>query len=198
MADTATEPANSQPPGHPLASSALDAVGCFATGCAAGGWNYSTSGHLQGLLETVDTAPTGYYEVAADGGLFAYTVPFHGSMGGIPLNKPVVGMAVDPLTGGYWEVASDGGIFAFTAPFYGSTGAVTLNAPIVGMLADPHRRLLAGGLRRRHLRLPAPFLGSMGGTPSTPPSSAWPTTRPPAATGWWPPTAASSRSQRRS
>ena len=48
------------------------------------------------------------------------------------LNKPVVGMAVDPATGGYWLVASDGGIFSFHAPFLGSTGNIVLNQPIVG------------------------------------------------------------------
>jgi hypothetical protein len=32
--------------------------------------------------------------VASDGGIFSYgDAQFHGSMGGIPLNKPVVGMA---------------------------------------------------------------------------------------------------------
>ena len=46
--------------------------------------------------------------------------PFHGSMGGAPLNAPVVGMAADPSTGGYWLVASDGGVFSFDAPFYGA------------------------------------------------------------------------------
>ena len=34
-------------------------------------------------------------------------------MGGIPLNKPVVGLASTPDNKGYWEVASDGGIFSF-------------------------------------------------------------------------------------
>ena len=51
--------------------------------------------------------------MASDGGLFAFTAPFHGSMGGQPLNKPIVGMAYDYVTGGYYEVASDGGLFAF-------------------------------------------------------------------------------------
>ena len=78
--------------------------------------------------------PTGgYYEIASDGGLFAFgDAPFFGSMGGQPLNKPIVGIA--PLSTGYYEVASDGGIFAFgNAPFIGSMGGQPLNAPIVAM-----------------------------------------------------------------
>ena len=36
----------------------------------------------------------GYWQVAADGGIFNFgTAPFLGSQGGKPLNKPVVGMA---------------------------------------------------------------------------------------------------------
>jgi len=59
-------------------------------------------------------------------------------MGGIPLNKPVVGMAATPTGKGYWEVASDGGIFSFgAAQFYGSMGGIPLNKPVVGMAADP-------------------------------------------------------------
>ena len=55
----------------------------------------------------------GYWEVASDGGLFAFNALFYGSMGGKPLNKPIVGMAATPDGGGYWQVATDGGIFAF-------------------------------------------------------------------------------------
>jgi hypothetical protein len=36
---------------------------------------------------------SGYWEVASDGGLFAFNAPFLGSTGGMPLNRPVVGMA---------------------------------------------------------------------------------------------------------
>jgi Glycosyl hydrolases family 43 len=84
-------------------------------------------------------APYGYYMVASDGGIFNYgNLPFCGSEGGQPLNKPVVGMAVTHDGGGYWEVASDGGIFTFgDANFYGSAGALPLNKPIVGMAATP-------------------------------------------------------------
>ncbi|HEY1990047.1 MAG TPA: hypothetical protein VGG43_11315 [Acidimicrobiales bacterium] len=82
----------------------------------------------------------GYYEVATDGGVFAFgTATFFGSMGGRPLNKPIVGMAATPDGKGYWLVAQDGGIFAFgDAGFYGSTGSLTLNNPIVGMAATPN------------------------------------------------------------
>ncbi|HEX3459347.1 MAG TPA: hypothetical protein VHT49_00465 [Acidimicrobiales bacterium] len=82
----------------------------------------------------------GYYDVATDGGVFAFgNSSFYGSMGGRPLNKPIVGMAATPDGKGYWLVAQDGGIFAFgDAGFYGSTGNLTLNKPIVGMAATPN------------------------------------------------------------
>ena len=107
---------------------------------------------------------SGYWLVAADGGVFAYNSPsngslgyngssanFLGSTGCLTLNQPVVGMAVfrDAIDvgantachtgpeppGGYWMVASDGGVFAFgDAPFLGSTGCIRLNSPVVGMV----------------------------------------------------------------
>ncbi len=80
--------------------------------------------------------PPGYWQVAADGGVFTFgAANFYGSTGSMRLNKPVVGMASTPDHGGYWIVASDGGIFAFgDAGFYGSTGSITLNKPIIGMI----------------------------------------------------------------
>ena len=77
-------------------------------------------------------ARTGYRFVASDGGVFNYGsgAPFLGSMGGQPLNKPIVGMAVMPAGDGYYLVASDGGIFNYgSAQFYGSTGSLHLNSP---------------------------------------------------------------------
>ncbi len=81
----------------------------------------------------------GYWVAAADGGIFSFgAAPFHGSMGGIALNRPIVGMAATPDGGGYWLVASDGGVFSFgTARFHGSMGGIALNRPIVGMAATP-------------------------------------------------------------
>jgi hypothetical protein len=111
--------------------------------------------------------PAGYWEGASDGGIFSFGEPFDGSVGGIPLTKPVVGMAFDPDTGGYWEVASDGGIFAFNAPFLGSMGGKPLAKPIVGMAFDPNTGgywevASDGGIFSFGN---APFEGSMGGQP---------------------------------
>ena len=125
-----------------------------------------TAGANQTLIEQAPVTASGYYEVASDGGLFAYHATFHGSMGGTPLNAPVVGMAYDRATGGYYEVATDGGLFAFNAPFYGSMGGAPLNKPVVGMAYDPTTGgywevASDGGV----FAFNAPFYGSMGGTP---------------------------------
>ena len=63
-------------------------------------------------------------------------------------------MAATPDGGGYWLVASDGGIFAFgDAGFHGSAGAHPAQPARRGHGRHPgRRRLLAGGLRRRHLQ----------------------------------------------
>jgi hypothetical protein len=92
-----------------------------------------------GLLDRFTYVPAGYWEVAADGGIFTFgTDQFYGSMGGKPLNAPMVGMADTPTGGGYWEVAADGGIFTFgNAQFHGSMGGKPLNRPVVGMADTP-------------------------------------------------------------
>ena len=111
----------------------------------------------------------GYYEVAADGGVFDYgTAAFHGSKGGQPLAAPIVGIASAPTGTGYWEVAADGGVFNYgSASFLGSMGGQHLNAPIVGMAATPtglgYREVAAdGGIFSYGA---ANFYGSMGGKP---------------------------------
>ncbi len=86
----------------------------------------------------VPTSP-GFWMVASDGGIFSFgDAQYHGSMGGKPLNEPIVGMAPTPDGDGYWEVASDGGIFSFgDAVFHGSEGGKPLNEPVVGMASTP-------------------------------------------------------------
>jgi hypothetical protein len=72
--------------------------------------------------------------VASDGGIFSRWAPFYGSLGGVHLALPIVGMASTATGQGYWSVASDGGVFSFgDAGFHGSTGGVHLAQPIVGM-----------------------------------------------------------------
>jgi hypothetical protein len=111
----------------------------------------------------------GYWLLSRDGGVFSFgTAAFHGSTGGMRLNRPVVGMAATPTGAGYWLVAGDGGIFSFgDAGFFGSTGALRLRAPVVGMVATPTGRgywLVAsdGGIFTFG---DAPFFGSTGGQP---------------------------------
>ena len=80
----------------------------------------------------------GYVMVGRDGGVFAFGVPFKGSLGGVKLAAPIVAAAETPDKNGYWIVARDGGVFAFgDAHFYGSLGSVRLAAPIATIVATP-------------------------------------------------------------
>ena len=91
---------------------------------------------------TFVSSVAGYDLGATDGGVFAFpqtlTGPslFHGSMGGQPLNQPVVGMAGD--SAGYWLAAKDGGVFRFgTVGYFGSLPQLGINVDnIVGIAAD--------------------------------------------------------------
>jgi hypothetical protein len=99
---------------------------------AAGASNYA-------LVGNVACQPTGYWLAASDGGIFTFgDARFFGSLGGVRLNRPVVGLAPTVTGAGYWMVAADGGVFPFgDARFRGSTGALRLNKPIVGMAPTP-------------------------------------------------------------
>jgi len=85
---------------------------------------------------------------------------------GLPLPRPVVGLADTASKTGYWLVTSDGSVSGFgDANFYGDTGGVPLNRPVVGMAATPTGRgywLVAsdGGIFTYG---DARFLGSTGG-----------------------------------
>jgi hypothetical protein len=92
--------------------------------------------HLNAPVRSLvpDGDGTGYWLVAADGGVFAFDAPFVGSMGGTPLNQPVRGMV--RYGNGYLMVAEDGGVFAFSdRPFTGSLGARPPASPIVSVAA---------------------------------------------------------------
>ncbi len=117
----------------------------------------------------------GYWEVAADGGVFAFgSAQFAGSMGGQHLNAPVTGIAAAPTGGGYWEVAADGGVFAFgSAQFSGSMAGRHLDAPVTGIAAAAtptgggYWEVAADG--GGFTFGTASFLGSMAGRPLTAP-----------------------------
>ena len=84
------------------------------------------------------TAPAqGYWEVAADGGIFTYgSASFQGSLGGQGSNDPVVGVTATPDGGGYREVQANGLVSSFgdAAPLSTSSGA--LQAVGIASLSD--------------------------------------------------------------
>ena len=137
----------------------------FGAGVAHAAAVYPSSAPIVGVAATPDGK--GYWEVAADGGIFTFgDAGFYGSMGGQHLNAGMVGMAATPDGKGYWEVAADGGIFTFgDAGFYGSMGGQHLNAGMVGMAATPDGKgyWLAGADGGVFAFGDARFYGSMGG-----------------------------------
>jgi hypothetical protein len=98
----------------------------------------------------VSRPSTGYWLVAANGGVFTYgDAEFHGSVpneqrgsaADHDLRRPIVGMAAPPNGAGYWLVSSDGGVFAFGGvEFHGSLGGQRLNKPIVSIASTPTGR----------------------------------------------------------
>jgi hypothetical protein len=105
---------------------------------------------------------SGYYEVASDGGVFAFGAPADGSMGATPLNQPIVAMSVDHTSDGYYMVAKDGGVFAFTAPFAGSLPQLTVHvSDIVGIAAAPGGGYWMVGSDGGVFAFTAPYFGSV-------------------------------------
>jgi hypothetical protein len=128
------------PDGTTSAYTSLAAVTCITDWecVAAGSVNFSAN--EQPFIISAPIARSGYRFVASDGGVFAEGAgaPFLGSLGGVTLNAPIVGMGVMPAGDGYYLVGADGGVFTFgSAQFYGSTGGIHLNKPIVGMAVTP-------------------------------------------------------------
>jgi hypothetical protein len=132
--------------GDGLTVSFLEAGACTLTPQLSNGTNYTgASGSPQTF--TIGLGPRGYWLVGSDGGIFSFgAAQFYGSMGGTPLQRPVVGITPTAKKQGYWLVASDGGIFAFgNANYFGSIPGLglhpagsglpnSLDAPIVGMV----------------------------------------------------------------
>jgi hypothetical protein len=126
---------------------------------------YPSNAPIVGMAATPDGG--GYWEVAADGGVFAFgDAGFYGSMGGKPLNAPVVGIAATRDGRGYWEVAADGGVFTFgDAGFYGSMGGRPMNNPVTAITPSPDSKgyWLAGSDGGVFAFGDAGFYGSMAG-----------------------------------
>jgi hypothetical protein len=115
----------------------VDRAGRVRTVNGGASFDQAVTAHAMAVART-PTAHGGWI-AAADGGVFAYgDATYYGSMGGVKLNQPIVGIAATQTGHGYWLVARDGGIFSFgDARFHGSTGNFRLNRPIVAMAATP-------------------------------------------------------------
>ena len=107
--------------------------------------------------------------MASDGGVFAFgDAGFYGSMGGKPLDQPVVGITADPANGGYWEVTADGQVFGFGgAPLFGSPAGQVAGNSVVGLASAPDGQgywvVTSGGGVYSYGS--APFHGSTGSQP---------------------------------
>ena len=112
---------------------------------------------------TPQTNHTGYWVAGSDGNVYPFgDAPSCGSLVGVPLAQPVVGMA-GRSSAGYWLVARDGGVFTFgRAQFFGSTGAIHLNRPIVGMARDAVAGTATGSSRRTAGSSPSATRASTG------------------------------------
>jgi hypothetical protein len=158
-------------PGYWIGSTTAVAGGYGAEVTGLG--NTGTCGQVSTVVSNapvvgVGSAQFGALLAAADGGVFAFCgAPFYGSMGGKPLNQPIVGIAATPDGKGYWLAASDGGVFSFgDAAFDGSMGGKPLNQPIVGIAstADGMGYWLVASDGGVFSFGDASFHGSMGGS----------------------------------
>jgi hypothetical protein len=92
------------------------------------------------LAATEDTnGCAGYWVVTKAGDVANFgSATDYGTLRGVHLKAPIVGIAATPSGDGYWLVGADGGVFAFGhAGFHGSAGSLRLSSPIVGMASTP-------------------------------------------------------------
>lgn len=80
----------------------------------------------------------GYYLAAGDGGVFSFGhAVFHGSLTGVRLSKPIVGIAGPADGSGYYLAGGDGGVFAFGSVAFHGSGVGETDTPIVGIAVTP-------------------------------------------------------------
>lgn len=156
-------------------------VGGFATGeCAFGVMQPSPAptpgngpGPLMPISQPSTTAP-GYWMAGADGGVFAFKVPFFGSQSGTALSQPITGIAAVPGGNNGYNIAEGNGMVYGDGPRASdcaNSGAV-LNQTIVSIAAAPGGNgcWLAGSSGAViSLGTNAPFFGSASALPLTKP-----------------------------
>ncbi len=122
--------------GSVTADVASGAAPITALGSMAG---RSLAAPVVGLAPTPDCG--GYWELAADGGVFAFgDAPFLGAATGDVGRQRAVGIAATPDGRGYWLATADGAVYAFgDAPYRGSLPGLGIRpeAPISTLVATP-------------------------------------------------------------
>ncbi|HET6965881.1 MAG TPA: C40 family peptidase [Acidimicrobiales bacterium] len=120
---------------------AFQARPATAATVSAGAATVSPSGQVHATSVTTPSPVIGnpYYLASRTGAVWPLGgATDYGSLVGMALNQPVVGISTTPDAKGYWLVAADGGIFSFgDARFHGSTGGIRLNKPVIGLTPTP-------------------------------------------------------------
>lgn len=70
------------------------------------------------IVAIVDCPTGGYWEVASDGGVFAYGCPFYGSLGGQRLSAPITSACATSSGRGYTLAGADGAAYCFGDAIY--------------------------------------------------------------------------------
>jgi hypothetical protein len=117
----------------------LRVAGSLMAALAVAGGTAALADNPAPTVRSAASPASGYWLIAADGNVYPFgDASFHGSLAGVPTNRPVAGAVATPTGQGYWLVGVDGGVFSFgDARFFGSMGDKPLNRPIVGMTATP-------------------------------------------------------------
>lgn len=87
---------------------------------------------------------TGYWEVSTSGGVFAFNVPYYGSLpgDGVTPAAPIVGIEATSNDEGYWLVGANGAVYAFGDASYdgsipGLPASEQSSSQTVAMVVDP-------------------------------------------------------------